>query len=662
MPFALICSPETAVSESLRVLLGSEWTVFTETTVAGLRRLAAEVPADVIFLDEYVRDSELVDVVHALHRACPDSTLVALALSPRSVRVAAALPAGLDEVLTKPFDRDVLSLVLHRVHVRQHRRAARLEPVGSALVPIPAAAAPALRSGPTDRLSLPSALRALFRASTGPGQTDAMAQHVLEGLGELCGLNRGAIFWEREPGRYTALASLGLRRDRLDAVALQAETGLMAWLHAHNQICQRPVPAPMTLPTLVEQEMRLLQATMAIPLVNDGCLRGVLALGNKLTGLPFDAIELDVVLGVAQYATAMLDHAMAQQSARRQQALFEGVVQNLASGIVMIDTEGITRVLNETAARVLDVSRSASLGAPVERLGSLVGDLLRRTLAGETEYRRHRVVNPATATPLGVNTSRLRDGTGQVLGAIMVCTSLEHVEAQAEAPAVDEMDTWRRFALGMAHAIKNPLVAIKTFAQLYPDHHNEPDFSENFHAVALNEVERLDGLVETLMQYGDGTMADREPCDLVDLLADVVALETAETNGDAPVDVEQTAGSVVTLGDRVQLGEAIAQMLTNAREAAGRDGRVWVRVRGGDDDVPRAVIEVEDSGPGFPADAGNRVFSPFFTTKDKGLGLGLALAERVAHRHGGSMRISQSAEHGGALVALELPLARVTTA
>lgn len=652
MPFALICSPEPAVVESLRQLLGPDWSTFTETSAVGVLRLADDVPADVVFIDEYVRDAELVDVVHALRTRDADVTLVALALSTRTAHVAAALPAGLDEVLTKPFDRDAAALLVHRVRDRIRRRATAPEPPP----PIAPGAVNAATAG--EHRTLTHALRTIFRAAG--TQTDARqaAQLLLDALCELCNLNRGAILWETAGGRYTVMATTGIRRDRLEAMAFRDETGLVAWLRVHNRLCTYPPAAPAELPGLVQQEMRLLQAALAFPLVADGQLRGVLALGNKVTGVAFDADELDLILCVAQYAGSLLYSTYAQARARGQRALFEGVVEHLASGVVMIDAAGTVQVINAAAGRVLNVTPAAVLGEPVQRLGSLSADLLLRTLAGETEYRRHRVVNSATAQPMGVNTSRLRDDAGAVVGAIMVCTTLTAVgDVEPAASAAAEMDTWHRFAVGMAHAIKNPLVAIKTFAQLFPDHHEDADFAKNFHAVALREVDRLDHLVEDLMRYGGAGEPECEPCDLHALLAEAMAHQDPVEEGIAAVDVESGAEPVVALADRREIGDAIGHMVLNAREAAGATGHVWVRARRSANGEAVAVIEVEDSGPGFPKDAEPQVFSPFFTTKDKGLGLGLALTERTARRHGGEVTIGQSAR-GGAKVTLRLPLAK----
>lgn len=652
MPLALVCSSEAAVADSLRVLLGGEWTIFVERTPGSLLRAAEEVPADAVFIDEFLPDAHLVDVVHALRRRHATATIVALALSSRSPRVEAALPAGLDEVLTKPFDRDQVALLAHRVEKRLAQTAVASPPPPAAPVIAPAVIQPGPAGGSG---GLVPTLRAILRATTDLRTPTDVAQRLLDALCEVLALNRGAVLWADASGRHQLLALQGLRRDRLEAIAFRDDTGLPAWLRTHNRMCIANQPGE-TLPSQVAQEMLLLQAAVAVPLVTEGRLHGVLALGNKVTGGPFSPVELELLLCLAQFAGALLGNAAAQIALADERRTFQGIVKHLASGIVMIDAQGCVQVVNDAAARVLNVAPQRVLGQPAHRLGSLVGDLLLRTLSGEEALNRYRVINPATSEPIGANTAQLRDETGAVRGAVMVCTSLAGVPA-AEREPEGGLDTWNKFALAMAHAIKNPLVAIKTFTQLFPDRYEDKEFREAFFPVAAREVERLDRLVETLMQYGDEGGGHREECELHALLMDAVA-ESATASGEESSTIEVDTSDeepITVLADRDQLREAISHLILNAREAAGVGGGVFARVFREENGHSRAVIEVEDTGPGLDPDATERATSPFYTTKDKGLGLGLALTERVARLHGGKVRIGRS-DRGGAKVSLVVPL------
>ena len=646
MPIALICTPEPAVAETLRVLLGIEWTVFTETSALGALGAADDVPADAYFVDEYLPDAQLVDVVQALRARSSEATIIALALGTHSPRVEVAIAAGLDEVLTKPFDRDQVGLVVHRINkrVNQVQVAEPAHPDASAA--IPPAAQPELPP-------LVPTLRALVRAATHITDAPEVGRQVLGVLCDVLGVNRGVVLWTETEEVFGVLAGHGVRHDRLAAVVFRADCGLAAWLRRHNRMCAAPLAGqPSALPRIVRQELQLLQAALAVPLVIEGRLRGILAVGNRVTGAPFSAQDLDVILSLAQYAGTLVGNASAQAAARGTQRRFEGIVDHLASGIVMVDAEGQLQVVNDVAARVLGVQPDEVLGAPAHRLGSLIGDLLLRTLAGDETYHRHRVTNPATGHPLGVNTSLLRDEAGTVQGAIMVCTSL--VDVPAAEPGTG-LDTWYRFALGMAHAIKNPLVAIKTFTQLYPDRYDDAEFRDEFHPVAAREVDRLDRLVESLMQYGGEGLSEQGPCDLHDVVESAVASQACGGSDGAPVHVEHSAEPLEVLGDPEQLREAISQLILNAREAAGADGEVWACVHASTNGRRVAVVDVEDNGPGLAADAAAEACSPFYTTKDKGLGLGLALAERVVRLHGGEVQFSRSV-HGGAKVSVLVPL------
>jgi two-component system nitrogen regulation sensor histidine kinase NtrY len=110
-------------------------------------------------------------------------------------------------------------------------------------------------------------------------------------------------------------------------------------------------------------------------------------------------------------------------------------------------------------------------------------------------------------------------------------------------------------------------------------------------------------------------------------------------------------GPATVPGDRTLLRQALTNLIRNALDAAGPAGRVWVGVNMSPD---RAVVTVEDDGPGWPPGARDSVLEPYFTTKSEGTGLGLSLVQRTMLQHGGSLELDDRPA-GGARVALILP-------
>jgi len=213
-------------------------------------------------------------------------------------------------------------------------------------------------------------------------------------------------------------------------------------------------------------------------------------------------------------------------------------------------------------------------------------------------------------------------------------------------------------AAGLAHEIRNPLGGIQMYVSLLAR-----DLTQSQMEVAQKiskGVRALDDLVgEVLVFAGDG-----EPRPSRVRLKEVVsqALELAEVKRDehnVTVEVSADVATTELLVDEGQLLRAILNLLMNAIEAAPSAGHVWIgcNVQAGEG---MAAIGVSDDGEGIALGMRDRVFNPFFTTKDQGTGLGLAIVHRIAEAHGG--RVSAAPRlGGGSTFTLTLPLSREGT-
>lgn len=217
------------------------------------------------------------------------------------------------------------------------------------------------------------------------------------------------------------------------------------------------------------------------------------------------------------------------------------------------------------------------------------------------------------------------------------------VEAETLA-AVGEMSA------AVAHSIRNPLVSIRTSAELQRETGQD---EHGVHAEIMRNVDRIEHLVRTLLSYA------REPADrqaranLGQVLRDAAlrfAPDLAARGGALLVEVADELGTVA--GDPVVLAQVFNSLLANAAEATTEGGQVrLVAHRQG----PRARVEVHDTGEGIEARHLSSIFKPFFTTKPRGMGLGLPLARRIVQRLGGEIDVVSRAG-SGTVVTLSFPL------
>jgi signal transduction histidine kinase len=204
---------------------------------------------------------------------------------------------------------------------------------------------------------------------------------------------------------------------------------------------------------------------------------------------------------------------------------------------------------------------------------------------------------------------------------------------------------------GIAHEVRNPLGGMDLFTGILAE--ELAGRPEAAHAARVRaELANLERVVEEFLDFARARPLDLAPVDLGGLAGEVRDLAL-------PLALERSvrlavSGAGEAPGDRERLRRAVLNLARNAIEASPAGATVEIAARAQAD---HAELEVRDRGPGLSAQARERLFRPFFTTKEKGTGLGLALAKKVADAHGGSIAV-EDREGGGTVARLALPVPR----
>jgi signal transduction histidine kinase len=204
-----------------------------------------------------------------------------------------------------------------------------------------------------------------------------------------------------------------------------------------------------------------------------------------------------------------------------------------------------------------------------------------------------------------------------------------------------------RLAAGVAHEINNPLAVILGYARLLR-RKSDGAVAEDLQVIE-DETLRAKLIVDGLLDLSRPLSVEAEKVELRALCEDAIA-RLRETRLLEEVEV-LVSGDASVEGHPQKLRQVVVNLVKNAAEAAGRGGRVEVRVDGSSGG---ARISVRDSGPGLSRDARAKLFEPFFTTKDTGTGLGLAVSQGIVHAHGGEID-AESLLDGGAQFMVRLP-------
>ena len=262
-------------------------------------------------------------------------------------------------------------------------------------------------------------------------------------------------------------------------------------------------------------------------------------------------------------------------------------------------------------------------------------------------------VRPRTLAALGATVARLRTPAA-------AATALSRItELDAEVCRLDRLATMGSLLAEVAHEIRNPLVSVKTFLHLLPDHLDDPDFQGEFRSVVLEELQRMERLLDTLLEHArpaTNRVASETAHDTADLervfssLLSLLKQRAAERNIKLSTEIDLATDDIAI--DEDALRQILLNLMLNALEAAPFSSRVTLRAQRFDTKVE---FSVEDQGAGVSESMRNRLFEPFFSTHDdRAGGLGLAITKKLIEGAGGSIHIETGSD-GGARFCVSLP-------
>jgi signal transduction histidine kinase len=343
-------------------------------------------------------------------------------------------------------------------------------------------------------------------------------------------------------------------------------------------------------------------------------------------------------------------------------------VGSLRSGLVAIDAQGDLVALSPEAARILGCPATrgrALLGRPCRELlrhQAEVAALLEGALDGRERPSRAelRLLPVAGREPctIGYTLLAVRDTQGQVCGAAMVFRDLTPFERMDEQARLRErLQALGQMAAGLAHEIRNPLASMEVLAgllkRLLVGRADELQLLEEL----IGELRALAATVTASLDFVRPIPIQREEVDPASLVEDALIRARSQVPFRGRVECEVAAGVGRVLADPDRMLAALTNLLVNALQAMAETERsdhvLGVRIEP-DGERGGLVIRVSDTGPGVPEDLRERIFYPFFTTREQGSGVGLAEAQKVVAGHGGSIEV-ESHPSGGAAFHIYLP-------
>jgi PAS domain S-box-containing protein len=352
---------------------------------------------------------------------------------------------------------------------------------------------------------------------------------------------------------------------------------------------------------------------------------------------------------------------MAKARAEASERLSGEIIASMTSGLMVVDEQGVVRTLNPAGRKLLglpDADWNRNFRDVLTSAAPLA-DVVVECLASGRPIVRRSVQMRAYSGPashLGVTASPIRGEAGGSHGAICLFTDLsEIIELEDQLRLKDSLARLGELTAGIAHEFRNGLATIHGYARLLKLEQLPEDFRPYVQGIR-DETEALGQVVTNFLNFARPTELTLAPVDMAALAergADEIRGEATARGG--TVTVRGEFGRVE--GDEVLLRQAISNLCRNAIEAC-IEAKVppQVVIEGVPDKAQGQLrITVSDNGAGLTPSVAPRMFRPFFTTKPRGTGLGLALVQKIVVTHNGRVSASNG-ERGGARLVVTLPL------
>jgi PAS domain S-box-containing protein len=489
---------------------------------------------------------------------------------------------------------------------------------------------------------------------------EALLGNLVESVADATGIGRVGIFSKiRQGDSYRLRAGLRCLPETYD-IEYGERDALVRWFELHAHLISR-ANLPHVEPAqraIMRRALDTFAAEVIVPLHAGGRIIGWVFFGHRVTGERFEASELEGLMALGEHVSTVLENALLNEEVTVQKTLAETLLKSIPPGIVATDQEANIRWFNPTAEQILGVNAGDALDQPVEAVGSRLAAFLRETLEARENLPPRQWIDPNTRRSLSVETRRLVDHKTS-LGAVAVVHDLTAEDnLRQKQDLADRAAFWTDLAASMSHEIRNPLVAIKTFAQLLPERFEDPDFRKDFNEIVVQEIDRLDKIITQINNFAHPSELVMKPVDLRASLKKAIELAKARiTKNGVAIDTTLPNDLPRVLADEDALAEAFAHIVANAAEATSGQTKPRITVaakpirEGGR--ASGVVITVQDNGRGISPDLREKIFSPFCTTKARGMGLGLPIVKRTVFDHNGRVDIDSNPH--GTSVSIMLP-------
>lgn len=308
--------------------------------------------------------------------------------------------------------------------------------------------------------------------------------------------------------------------------------------------------------------------------------------------------------------------------------LLDSILDSIDIGVVFFDKDSVIRLVNSACENMLNIKSADVIG----------GTSIHASIDNE-------MITPEKGTPFHaiVSRSEVKDKAGSIIGHVLIFKDITRLkELESENERNRRLTAMGELVLKIAHEIRNPLGSIELFASLLSSDLKGSKHGEYANRIS-NSVRSLVNTLDNMLRFSKGITPKMELCRLNDVIKEIYG-EFKDLFADSRISLNLVeSGEQRLYCDKALIRQAFINILLNSYQAIHDTGCIEIRIEDLEDENAAAVV-VKDTGTGMDEGTMSKIFEPFFSTKDRGTGLGMSIAAGVVSAHGG--RIDIKSEFG----------------
>jgi len=671
MKTILVLSPHPDFAEAIRTSLSPEhYRVVHRQNVEEGEPLLVHGLVGACILDADLMGVECVWVIERLRRRDTKTPIIAYTELSQSDWEEEAFLRGVSYILTKPVRHRLLNSILERLWLQSaEQRPATAVAAGNTAIFARAAVDPNAAAQFVSATQTLDVLRDFSSILTHSLDAEAMLKQFLQFLREILSFNRAAIFLNRpcspltevmspeDTRRLRAAAAIGISSGLLEHFELSLDSGIGAQISKLGRILRRDSDEA-RVDGEVQKEFEVLGAQVAVPIPSRDAIIGVAIFDGRVTGEPLVNVELEMIFHLLEQVGLALRNIWLHDQLVGNHEMMTNVLRELSSACIVVGRDLKVLHANKAARRHFGRKSERTGGLEFSDLPQALGAKIYQVLktgAALEPFRYEPENSPGTIYSVSVVPFQ-RGNSTVPSSALLTADDLSQSEQlrQLEVEAAN-LRLVRTMADRLAHEIGNAMVPLSTHQQLLAEKFNDPEFRESLDLALAGGVKRVSRLINQMRFLARDGQLEPEVFAVEKLIEEAFqdAMQQQPMAG-AQLKFENPGKPFAVTGDRAALKHALSEIMLNALQANPKKPQIGVKLQAAGGNGDRSVtIEVQDNGGGFTAEAAKKVTSPFYTTRNVGLGLGLSVSQKIIETHHGKLEIVPSPS---GLVRVSLPV------